>query len=303
LVDGPHTARYNMACDEAIFRSVSGGAALPVLRLYQWEPSAISIGYHGDAGQVDTEHCREMGWEWVRRPTGGGAVFHDRELTYAVIAPAMGLGTDVLSIYRAVSEGLVAGLRRLGLQAELQPPQRQAARPHRVSIEPPGDDPAGVEAGSPWAGVCFDTPSAYELTVAGKKVVGSAQVRRGGYFLQHGSILIEAEPHRHLWGFRIESPAVRAAAEQAFARHAAGLAEVMGRRPGVEELAEAIAAGMGEALDLELVPSGLNAEEQELLLLLAEHKYGTWAWNVEGVDNTGRASARPGIVPGRAAGI
>ena len=297
ILDGAHPASYNMACDEAIFLSVASGASVPVLRLYQWEPAAISIGYHGDARQVDREHCREMGWEFVRRPTGGGAVFHDRELTYAVAAPVRGLGSDVLSVYRQVSAGLVAALRRLGLEAQLQPPHR------REEARVPEAGERGSSGESQWAGVCFDTPSAYELMVGGRKVVGSAQVRRGGYFLQHGAILIEADPHRHLWGFHIPDPDVRRQAELAFASHAAGLADILRRPLPVGELVAAVAAGMAEALDLTLVPSAITDEEAKRVDWLLAHKYLTKAWNDQGVYAEGAPAASTRIVPGDAARV
>ncbi len=297
ILDGAHPASYNMACDEALFLSVASGASMPVLRLYRWEPAAISIGYHGDARQVDRDHCQAMGWEFVRRPTGGGAVFHDRELTYAVVAPVRGLGSDVLSVYRRVSAGLVAALRRLGLEAELQPPH------HRAATMLPEAGETGPDGESQWAGVCFDTPSAYELMVGGRKVVGSAQVRRGGYFLQHGAILLEANPQRHLWGFHIPDPDVRRQAEAAFASHAAGLADILGRPLPAEELADAVVAGMAEALDLRFVPSAITEEEANRVDWLLAHKYLTRAWNEHGVDSEGVPAALTRIVPGDAARV
>src|SRR5216684_7091332 len=174
LTDPPATGAWNMAVDEALLDGVAAGIAPPTLRFYQWAPPCLSLGYFQPFDVVDVAGCAALGVDVVRRPTGGRAILHDRELTYSMALPASVLGHDggVLPSYYRLSLALQDGLQRLGVGSTLAP------------------ESAG--GGSPVHGpVCFDRPSAYEILLQGRKLVGSAQMRRGGGILQHGSILIE----------------------------------------------------------------------------------------------------------------
>ncbi|MBM2839283.1 MAG: octanoyltransferase, partial [Deltaproteobacteria bacterium] len=146
----------------------------PTLRFYTWTPPAVSVGYFQNSlGEVDLAVCREMGIDVLRRLTGGRAVLHDRELTYSVICPdnALNFPGSILGTYKIISSCLINGLNSIGLNALLTSSVRKSGRY------------------SPSA--CFTSPSHYEITIDGKKLVGSAQKRGEGAFLQHGSILIE----------------------------------------------------------------------------------------------------------------
>ena len=174
LVDPPADGAWNMAIDEILLEGVAAGAAPPTLRFYEWMPACLSLGYFQPFDVVDTAGCRRLGVDVVRRPTGGRAILHDRELTYSIALPAALLGHDggVLPSYYRLSLALQDGLRRLGVPATLAPPSAER----------------GPVAQGP---VCFDRPSAHEILLQGRKLVGSAQMRRGGGILQHGSILLE----------------------------------------------------------------------------------------------------------------
>lgn len=148
-------------------RARSEERSAPVLRLYGWARPALSMGRHQGVADEILARCRARGVDTVRRPTGGTAVLHGRDLTYAVVAPTGGLG--VLESYRWVARGLIAGLARLELAAEIGRGSRRAARVTR--------SPA-----------CFAASVQADLQVGGAKICGSAQIRRGGWFLQHGSI-------------------------------------------------------------------------------------------------------------------
>jgi len=166
-----------MALDEALLESVAKGASPPVLRFYRWQPATVSLGYaQSVAADIDLSVCRQAGLDVVRRSTGGRAVLHDEEVTYAVIAPTDGpFGTSVLDCYRVISEVLQQTLQRFGLPAQLVPGR-----------------PRGGQMNAAKA-VCFSAPSQFELVVDGRKVAGSAQKRHGQAFLQHGSIPIEMD--------------------------------------------------------------------------------------------------------------
>jgi lipoate-protein ligase A len=139
------------------------------LRLYRWDPGCLSFGRHEPATRrYDSARIRALRIDTVRRPSGGRAVWHQRELTYAVAAPCARFDS-LQSAYRDIHLMLVQALQGLGITAVLAPHTRVA--------------PLG-------AGACFSQPVGGEVLVHGRKVVGSAQVRRGSAFLQHGSILL-----------------------------------------------------------------------------------------------------------------
>jgi len=173
IIDPPMAGRANMEKDLELMEEVAGGACPPTLRIYRWDPPALSLGYFQDENEVaDLEGCRRAGIDLVRRPTGGRAVVHCEELTYSIIVPEVHPFIDrgsVLDTYRSISRGLVTALNLVGITASLTPERKGQA---------------GLAPGS-----CFDTPSAYEIQVQGKKVIGSAQLRRNGILLQHGTIL------------------------------------------------------------------------------------------------------------------
>ncbi len=161
----------NMAVDMALLEDADRhGSAW--LRLYRWDPPCLSFGCHEPAlARYDRARVAARGLDVVRRPTGGRAVWHEHELTYAVAAPIAAFGT-LRAAYRTIHERLAAALRRLGADATLAP-----ARP-----------PLHLSAGT---GACFAAPVGGEILIADRKVVGSAQLRHGRAFLQHGSVLLD----------------------------------------------------------------------------------------------------------------
>jgi lipoyl(octanoyl) transferase len=155
-----------MAADEALLDAVAAGAA-PALRLYRWRSPALSLGRFQPADDVDTDACRRLGVEVVRRPTGGQGLLHGADLTYAVAMPRpVGAAGGVDAVYTRLAGALIAGLAAVGVEA--------AVARH--------DGPAGP--------VCFAGQQGADLRVGDRKVCGSAQVRRDGAVLQHGSILL-----------------------------------------------------------------------------------------------------------------
>ncbi len=172
ILDPPLSGRENMDRDMALMKEVLTGESLPLLRLYRWSKPTISLGRFQEIDQVvDLEACRKIGVDLVHRPTGGRAVLHDRELTYSIIVPEKHtfVSGSVLQAYRSISSGIINAFRQLKIDSEMTP----------VEESKPG----------PGRGSCFDRPSAFEIRVEGRKVVGSAQLRRDGVLLQHGAIL------------------------------------------------------------------------------------------------------------------
>ncbi len=255
LVTEPLDGASNMALDEALLRARIQGVAPPTLRFFSWSPPTISLGYGQKLdARINVDACRRLGVGLVRRPTGGSAIYHDtleREVTYSVVARAgdfEGAG-DLLESYRWIGAGLTAGLRRLGVAAEM------------VAVK------ASEALASP--AFCFSRTGSYEIEVDGKKLVGSAQRRQGGAFLQHGSILLGADAARLRLLFGREGDPLQGMTT---------LEEALGRRPTFDEVVAPVAEGLRETHGLDLAPSGLTLAEEALLDRLRREKYSTEAW-------------------------
>lgn len=184
------------------------------LRLYRFTPPCLSLGRNEAAGGYDHAATARWGVDVVRRPTGGGSVWHEHELTYAVAAPIATFG-GLRQAYHAIHERIAEALRCLGVDATLAL--------HR----PPPPSPA-----LPRPGLCFAHSVGGEILVGGRKLVGSAQMRRGGAFLQHGSILLDGSQ---------EMLAAASRQPQAASR-ATTLAALLGRLVSFDEVAQAIVA-------------------------------------------------------------
>jgi lipoate-protein ligase A len=182
LDSGPNIGAYNMAIDEELLARAQAGEATPVLRIYTWHPPAVSIGkFQKITTAVDAIACHQQGIDIVRRVTGGRAVLHNRELTYSIIARTDDplFPKNVHGTYKTIAAGLLQGLRNLGIPAEIV---SRSSR-HVGLVKTNSKDAA-----------CFSSPSWYEILVHGRKIIGSAQRRLSGAFLQHGSILLDYDP-------------------------------------------------------------------------------------------------------------
>jgi lipoate-protein ligase A len=252
IIDDPCDGATNMARDEAIATVHAAGATPPTLRLYRWQPACLSLGRFQRSGEIDREACARRSIAIVRRPSGGRALLHDEELTYAIIVrddhPLLG-GESILASYRQISLALRDGLRRLGVAAELTPVERERR--------------AGGSA------ACFDAPASYELTVVGRKIAGSAQTRRDGVLLQHGAIPLA--PHANRLAALIRHPP-----EDLDAKMIA-LSDACGQTVCFEELAEALVAGFAATWNIVFAPGALTDAEQQEVRLRAE-KYADSGW-------------------------
>lgn len=269
---GACTPAENMAIDEAILTSHSEGMTPPTVRFYRWRPATLSIGYFQKAEEeVDFDALANEGLGFVRRPTGGRAVLHDAELTYSIIVSEHypGIPSTVNEAYRVLSEGLVHGFRRLGLNAKM------------VNLSAEADKHKFAAASS---AACFDSPSWYELVVEGRKIAGSAQVRQKGVVLQHGSILLDLDIDQLFSVLRFPSERVRERLRKTFADKAVAINDIqstLGRKPiTMEEAEEAFREGIAAGLDITLTPGELTEQERALAAKLIADKYGNDAWNL-----------------------
>ena len=261
ILSPPESGAMNMAIDEALLEAVCEGLSAPTLRLYRWEPACLSVGYAQSIGQVDRARLHRHGWDLVRRPTGGRAILHVDELTYSVVAPASHevVAGGVLPSYQRLSTALCAALLRMGLRVETHPASSlgDAARANPV---------------------CFEVPSAYELTVDGKKLVGSAQVRRRAGVLQHGSLPLRGDISRILDGLRFEQEEERSGAAHRLLERAATVESLIGEAATWERAAECWILGFQDALGLSLQQEDLSDAEARGAAQLSVERYRNPSW-------------------------
>lgn len=249
LVSDPADGATNMATDDALrLRARRTGEA--VYRLYAWSRPTVSLGRNQSArGRYDLALARARGIDFVRRPTGGRAILHHREITYSVTAPVAAFGS-LRESYRTVNRLLLEALRTLGVDA------REAEASSRAPI--PGLAP------------CFESPVAGELVAGGRKLVGSAQVRDGDVFMQHGSILVDDDQYLLLELLHVLDPPPPPATLRA----------LTGRVVTVREFSEAL----GRALSAYhgWVPDPLELEESLLddvrSLVRTRYAVADWTW-------------------------
>lgn len=259
IIDGEADGATNMAIDEAILNGVIEGTSLPTLRFYAWSPPCLSLGRSQKLAEVDQAVCRVDGVDVVRRATGGRAILHTDELTYSVslsLADPRSEGS-VIDVYRRLSKGLLAGLARLGVVAT-------QARGRRV-------------AGDEQTAVCFEMPSEYEITVVGRKLVGSAQWRTRGGLLQHGTVPLCGDLTR-IVSYLALSDDERRGQSHRLRSKALTMEEATGIAPSFDTVARALAEGFSETLNLALVLGELGPGEQVQSAEIRERVYATPDW-------------------------
>jgi lipoate-protein ligase A len=254
---------WNMALDEALRENVAKGRSLPTLRLFSWAPPCFSLGYAQFYQEVDLERLRLKGWHLVRRPTGGKAILHCNEITYSITAPLSEPRVEgtVLDSYCRLSKGLLQALVIMGVPAK-------------------ADSIYSKDKASPSGPVCFEVPSNYEITVQGKKILGSAQSRRGEGLLQHGSLPLYGDIALITDALKYASEKDRRLAAEKVRLRATNLTSVLGYEPDYAEVENAFIQGFRTELDLEFAESEPTQEEKELAEKLVFEKYGNDSWNI-----------------------
>lgn len=232
-----HTAAYNMALDEAILEAYLQNMVPPTLRLYGFQPEAISVGRTQSLPASTISRASARGLDVVRRPTGGRAVLHSGDLTYSLVASSAAgtLSPSIAAAYAEICRGLQNAFALLGLELSLG----STDTPYRQLHD------------------CFLATTGSDLQFKGKKMVGSAQLRRRNGVLQHGSILLNQEQNVMPEILGVEQ------SEQPACRHA-NLYEAAGRTYSIEELQSALIAGFEKAFSIELVPGAPANFEMEL---------------------------------------
>jgi len=250
-----------MAVDEAILEHIHRGESLPTLRLYAWDPPCLSLGHAQPFSDVDHARLHLRGWEVVRRMTGGRAILHTDELTYSVIASAdePRVAGTLLQSYNRLAQALLGAAQELGLLVEIE--ERAA--------------PAAAQTVNP---VCFEVPSSYEITVGGRKLIGSAQARKKEGVLQHGSLPLCGDLTRITQALVFDDESRRQAAAARLLERAATVESVLGRVLPWETAAQAFTRSFEQKLGLEFKAAGLSSSESARAEELVREKYAHPSW-------------------------
>lgn len=235
-----HDAYFNMAADEAIGDAVRDGKSLPTIRLYKWLPSAVSIGcFQSMRDEVNIERCNELRIDYVRRRTGGGAVYHDAngEITYSIIGPQSYFPSGIRESYRFICNWIIEGLSAIGIKAEFIPIN--------------------------------------DIVVDGKKISGNAQTRREGILLQHGTILYRLSLQRMFEVLRVSSEKI----SDKMIKSAEERVTCVCNHVNVteNELYNSLLAAFTKGKDYEM--NKMSDEELSLASELANSTYKTRAWS------------------------
>jgi len=230
-----------MAIDEAILIARYKGHVPNTLRFYTWKPAAVTIGYFQSlALEVDVLNAENHGIEIVRRYTGGGAVFHDMEITYSLVMPESEAPGSIAESYKAICKGVVLGLRSLGIVSEFKPINDIVAR--------------------------------------GRKISGSAQTRRNGIILQHGTLLLDTDLNKMFSVLKVPDEKFRDKMIRCAAERVTSVRAELNRLVSASDAAEHLASGFEQALGMRLLHGELTEDEFLEAEKLCVDKYANEKW-------------------------
>jgi len=257
--DRGYSGAENMARDEALLAAADPAWDL-TLRLYDWSPPAVSLGYFQDPLEVlDTGALKEEGFHWVRRETGGGAIFHHDEVTFSLSCPE---SPEILSYNREKSYGTVnAALTGALLQAGLTPALFAGERQKEKNRN----------------NLCFLTSTAYDVLYDGRKIAGSAQRRKNGRVLHHGSLFLSRDATLYSKIFKWQGTD---SLQNAVLSKTVTASEALGRSISFEQMSEHIIRGFEAVFAAGFVRGGFSGPEEEEASRSLE-KYESAGWNAE----------------------
>jgi lipoyl(octanoyl) transferase len=253
---GQQNGALNMALDMAMTQEAASSHSLPTLRVFGWQPSAISLGYHQSENDVDIDRCREDNIDVVLRPTGGRAILHNNELTYSVAIPpeSIHFAPDIQTVYALISRGLVAALKRLNISVEFD----------RADKTPKDFGKGELST------LCYASSVKYEINVGRKKLVGSAQRRINGGVLQHGSILIGDDHLKITRYLAAQSEQWRTRVQEYMQKKTVSLNQVSETPITSAQIAGAIEKGFNEELGITFEQDGFSKSELDLAKQIQE---------------------------------
>lgn len=252
----------NMAVDEALLEGSRRAGECCVLRFYSWKPACVSLGYFQKIKEVDLEKCTLYGIDCVRRLTGGQAVFHDDELTYSLIAK-IDSNTTVTELFKKINKTILHGLEKIGIKAELF--ENKSCFTGKFPDEKKS--------------ICFSSPANYEVKVGGRKILGSAQAKRGKFILQHGSlpISIDREKLYDLFKFRNEEEKLKTIKFSNLM--ITSIRDELKKNISFDSLCNILAESFKENWQINFKLACLNEYESELADKFQKEKYSDVSWN------------------------
>lgn len=247
LQTGHSTATFNMALDEILIEKIKNGESLPSLRFYGWTPAAVSIGYFQSLkAEVDDQRCKELGLDIVRRQTGGGAVFHDQEVTYSIHIP-MDLNivpVKILESYEKICQGIIKGLAYLNLEAKFAPLN--------------------------------------DIIVGTQKISGNAQTRKQGIILQHGTIIKTVDVDRMFEILKVPDEKMKGKLISDIKQRVSSIDQHSNSQFSFQDIVNALILGFKKAFPaIEFFEDSLSEEEKILTEELATSKYASQDWNYQ----------------------
>jgi lipoate-protein ligase A len=244
LQTGAHTAAVNMAIDRAILVAHSRNKVPPTVRFYQWKPSAISIGYFQSLEEeVDLQQCKRFGVDYVRRITGGGAVFHEDELTYSIVVSENhpSIPKNIMESYGIICGAIISGLKQLDIESVYHPIN--------------------------------------DILVDGKKISGNAQTRKEKTVLQHGTVLMDVDVEKMFSLLKVPNEKIKDKLISDVKERITSIQHVFGEQISFDEVAEALKVGFEEHFDVRLEKSALTMEEKKLTETFDQEFFSVASWN------------------------
>jgi len=261
IITPPARGAWNMAVDESILEHIGRNESIPTLRLYAWTPACLSLGHAQPFADVDMPRLKQHGWEVVRRLTGGRAILHTDELTYSVIAPSNEPQVDgsVLESYNRLAQALLLAVKSLEIPVEI----KEGKASENATPNP----------------ICFEVPSTYEITVNGKKLIGSAQARKKEGVLQHGSLPLTGDLTRICQALKFENESARIIAGQRLLERATTIESALGKGVSLEKAEQAFIHAFEAQLGLSFEQGELSVSELKRADELVKEKYDHPSWN------------------------
>ena len=244
LQTGYGTGFSNMAIDKAILVANSKGIVPPTVRFYGWVPPAISIGYFQSlTEEIDVEACQRFGVSFVRRITGGGAVFHENELTYSLVVPEShpDIPKNILRSYGRICGAVIRGLGYLGVESEYAPIN--------------------------------------DIVADGQKISGNAQTRQLGTVLQHGTVLMDVDVDKMFSLLRVPNEKMKDKLIADVKQRVTSIKDIVGFEVCFEDVSSAMKHGFEEEFDIELCVGTLTEEELLLAKRFEQECFSTEEWN------------------------
>ena len=234
----------NMAIDKAVIVSNSNKKVPPTVRFFTWKPPTISIGYFQSLEEeIDLNSCKEFGVDYVRRITGGGAVFHEEELTYSIIIPESHpqIPKNIMESYGRICGAVIKGLKNLGIESEYKPIN--------------------------------------DIITSGKKISGNAQTRKMKTVLQHGTVLTDVDVDKMFSLLKVPNEKIKDKLIADVKERVTSIKHVLGREIPFDDVAKAMKKGFEEEFNVELVEGTLTDEEIDLAKKFEKECFSARDWN------------------------